>query len=91
MSTIDACSEDLYSRNSLPSLITVVIPIEASLDNIGAGYIVHNYFSNSRTKHSIDVKFHMIRDWIAKKGLELFHIESNENSSRHPRQGAGST
>jgi hypothetical protein len=73
MSTIDACREGLYSRNLLPGLITVVIPIKASLDNIGAGYIVQNYFSNSRTKH-IDEKFHMIRDWIAKKDFELFHI-----------------
>jgi hypothetical protein len=63
-------------------LITVVTPIEASLDNIGAGYIVQNYFSKSRTKH-IDVKFHMIRDWIAKnEGLRAVpHIESNENSA----------
>jgi hypothetical protein len=56
------------------------LPIKASLDNIGAGYIVQNYVSNSRTKH-IDVKFHMIRDWIVKKDFELFHIESNENSA----------
>ena len=56
------------------------LPIEASLDNIGAGYIVQNYVSNSRTK-DIDVKFHMIRDWIAKKDFELFHIESNEKSA----------
>jgi hypothetical protein len=80
LSTIDACSESSCSRNSLPGLITVIIPIETSLDNIGAGYIVQNYFSNSRTTH-FDVKFHMIRDWIAKKGFELFHIESNENSA----------
>jgi hypothetical protein len=64
----------------LPELITVAIPIKASLDNIGAGYIVQNYVSNSRTKH-IDVKYHMIRGWIAKKDSELFHIESNENSA----------
>jgi hypothetical protein len=80
MSTIDACREGLYFRNLLPGLITVVIPIKTSLDNIGAGYIVQNYVSNSKTKH-IDVKFHMIRDWIAKKDFELFHIESNENSA----------
>ena len=73
LSTIDACSESSCSRNSLPGLITVIIPIETSLDNIGAGYVVQNYFSNSRTTH-------MIRDGIAKKSFELFHIESNENS-----------
>jgi hypothetical protein len=75
MSTIDACNESSYPRNSLPGLITVVIPIEASLDNIGAGYVVQNCFSNSRTTH-IDVKSHMIRDGIAKKSFELFHIET---------------
>jgi hypothetical protein len=69
LSTIDACSESSCSRNSLPGLITVIIPIETSLDNIGAGYVVQNYFSNSRTTH-------MIRDGIAKKSFELFHIET---------------
>jgi hypothetical protein len=80
MSAIDACREGLYFRNLLPELITVVIPVKASLYNIGAGYIVQNYVSNSRTEH-IDVKYHMIRDWIAKEDFELFHIESNENST----------
>jgi hypothetical protein len=80
LSTIDACSESSCSRNSLPGLISVIVPIETSLDNIGAGYIVQNYFDNSGTTH-FDVKFHMIRDWIATKGFELFHIESSKNSA----------
>jgi hypothetical protein len=80
LSTIDACSERSCSRNSLPGLIYVIVPIETSLDNIGAGYIVQNYFNTSRTTH-FDVKFHMIRDWIATKGFKLSHIESNENSA----------
>jgi hypothetical protein len=39
---------------------------------------VQNYVNNSRTKH-IEVKHHMVRDWIAKKVFERFHIESNKN------------
>jgi hypothetical protein len=62
----------------LTELITVVLPIKASLDNIEAGCIAQNYVNNSRTKH-IDVKYHMVRDWIAKKIFELFYIESNKN------------
>ena len=73
------------------SFITVVLPIKASLDNIGAGCIAQNYVNNSRTKH-IDVKYHMVRDWIAKKIFELFYIESNKKlACRHLHQGAGST
>ena len=67
-----ACNESSCSENFLP--------IKASLDNIGAGCIVQNYVSNSRTKHT-DVKFHTNRDWIAKEDFKLFHIGSNENSS----------
>jgi hypothetical protein len=78
ISASDACREGLYFRNLLTELITVVLPIRASLDNIGAGCIAQNYVNNSRTKH-IDVKYHMVRDWIAKKIFELFYIESNKN------------
>jgi hypothetical protein len=70
----------------LAELITVVLPIKASLDNTEAGCIAQNYVNNSRTKH-IDVKYHMVRDWIAKKIFELFYIESNKNLAH---QGAGS-
>jgi hypothetical protein len=60
-------------------LITVILPIKAYLDNIGAGCIAqNNYVNNSRTKH-IDVKYFMVRDWISKKFFELFYIESNKN------------
>ena len=64
--------------NLLTELITVVLPIRVSLDNIGAGCIAQNYVNNSRTKH-IDVKYHMVRDWIAKKIFDMFYIESNKN------------
>ena len=78
ISASDACREGLYFRNLLTELITVILPIEASLDNIGAGCITQNYVNNSRIKH-IDVKSHMIRDWMSKKIFELFYIENNKN------------
>jgi hypothetical protein len=92
ISTFDACREGLYFRNLIPELITVALPIKASLDNIGAGYIVQNHVNNSsRTKH-IDVKYHMVRDWIVKKVFELFHIESNKNlADIFTKARAGST
>ncbi len=74
----DACREGLYFRNLLNELITVILPIGAHLDNIGAGCIAQNSVNNGRTKH-IDIKYHMIRDWIAKKVFELFYVESNKN------------
>jgi hypothetical protein len=56
ISASDACREGLYFRNLLTELITGVLPIRASLDNIGAGCIAQNYVNrNSRTNH-IDVK-----------------------------------
>jgi hypothetical protein len=70
ISAYDACREGLYFRNLLTEFITVVLPIRASLDNIEAGCIAQNYVNNSRTKH-IDVKYHTVRDWIAKKTFEL--------------------
>jgi hypothetical protein len=35
--------------------------------------------STTRETKNIDVKYHMVRDWIAKKIFELFYIESNKN------------
>jgi hypothetical protein len=92
ISASDACRESLlYFRNLFTEVITVVLPIKASLDNIGAGCIAQNYVNNSRTLH-IDVKYHMVRDWIVKKIFELFYIESNKNlACRHFHQGAVST
>jgi hypothetical protein len=78
ISASDACREGLYFRNLLTELITVVLPIKASVDNIGAGCTAQYYVNNSRTNH-IDVKYHMVRDWIAKKIFELFYIENNKN------------
>jgi hypothetical protein len=78
ISASDGCREGLYFRNLVNELITVVLPIGAYLDNIGAGCIAQNVVNNGRTKH-IDVKYHMIRDWVAKKVFELFYVESNRN------------
>ena len=78
ISASEACKEGLYFRNLLSELITVNLPIKVWVDNIGAGCIAQNVVNNSRTKH-IDVRFHMIRDWIAKGVFELFYIQSNKN------------
>jgi hypothetical protein len=78
ISASDACRKGLYFRNLLSKATTVILPIEASLVNIGADCITQNYVNNSRIKH-IDAKSHMIRDWTSKKIFELFYIENNEN------------
>ena len=52
ISASDACREGLYFRNLLTELITVVLPIKASLDNIGAGCIAQNYVNNSRSNQA---------------------------------------
>ena len=78
ISASEACKEGLYFRNLLNELITVNLPIKVWVDNIGAGCIAQNVVNNARTKH-IDIRYHMIRDWIAKGIFELFYIESNKN------------
>jgi hypothetical protein len=78
ISASDGCREGLYFRNLLTELLTVILPMTALVDNIGAGCIAQNVVNNSRTKH-IDVKYHMIRDWIAKKVIDLSWVASNDN------------
>jgi hypothetical protein len=81
----------LYFRNLLTELITVVLPIRACLDNIGAGCIAQNYVNNSRTKH-IDVKYHMLGSRLDRQEdlRAVLHREQQEPYG-HPHQGAGST
>ena len=74
----EACKEGLYFRNLINELKPVQLPIHLHVDNLGAGFIAQNSVNNSRTKH-IDIKWHMIRDWIAKKVFELFYIKSCDN------------
>jgi hypothetical protein len=78
ISTSEACKEGLYFRNLLHELLPVIIPIKTLIDNIGAGCIAQNSVNNARTKH-IDIRYHMIRDWIFKGIFELFYIASNKN------------
>ncbi len=78
ISASDGCREGLYFNNLLSELLTVILPMVALVDNIGAGCIAQNVVNNSRTKH-IDVKYHMIRDWIAKKVIDLTWVASNQN------------
>ena len=74
----EACKEGLYFRNLINELKPVQLPIHLHVDNLGAGFIAQNSVNNNRTKH-IDIKWHMIRDWIAKKVFELFYIKSCDN------------
>ena len=71
----EACKEGLYFRNLISELRPVQLPIKLNVDNLGAGFIAQNSVNNSRTKH-IDIRWHMIRDWVSKKVFELFYIKS---------------
>eukprot|EP00959_Pyramimonas_sp_CCMP1952_P276141 5772306-Pyramimonas_sp.AAC.1 len=44
-------------------------PVKTYIDNIGAGFIAQNDVNNSKTKH-IDIRYHLVRDWIAKGTIE---------------------
>ena len=76
----EAVKEGLYFVNLIDEIIHVNLPVKTYVDNIGAGFIAQNDVNNSRTKH-IDIRHHMVRDWIAKGTIELFHVDSKDNRS----------
>ena len=76
----EAVKEGLYFVNLIDEIIHVNLPVKTYVDNIGAGFIAQNDVNNSRTKH-IDIRNHMVRDWIAKGTIELFYVDSKDNRS----------
>ena len=75
----EAVKEGLYFVNLINEIIPVKTPVEtAYIDNIGAGFIAQNDVNNSKTKH-IDIRYHLVRDWIAKGTIELYHVDSKDN------------
>ena len=74
----EAVKEGLYFVNLISELTTVNLPVKTYIDNIGAGFIAQNDVNNARTKH-IDVRYHLIRDWVAKGTVELFSIGTKDN------------
>jgi hypothetical protein len=74
----EACKEGLYFRNLIDEIAPINLPIHVGVDNLGAGFIAQNSVNNARTKH-IDIRYHMIRDWISKGIFELFHVRSADN------------
>ena len=74
----EAVKEGLYFVNLISELTTVNLPVKTFIDNIGAGFIAQNDVNNARTKH-IDIRYHLIRDWVAKGTVELFSIPTKDN------------
>ena len=74
----EAVKEGLYFVNLINEIIPVKTPVKTYIDNIGAGFIAQNDVNNSKTKH-IDIRYHLVRDWIAKGTIELFHVDSKDN------------
>ena len=75
----EAVKEGLYFVNLINEIIPVKTPVETTyIDNIGAGFIAQNDVNNSKTKH-IDIRYHLVRDWIAKGTIELYHVDSKDN------------
>ena len=74
----ESCKDGLYFRNLISEIRPVELPINVGVDNLGAGFMAQNAVNNGRTKH-IDIKYHIIRDWITNGVFELFHVPSNLN------------
>jgi hypothetical protein len=78
MALSDATRETLYVVNLLSEFFPIDKPVPIRVDNKGAGFIAENNINNKMTKH-IDVRYHFVRYYIAKKLIELFHVPTAEN------------
>lgn len=74
----EAAKEGLHVYNLVNEILEVQTPMQVHLDNVGAMYVAQNSVNNSRTKH-IDIRYHMVRDWVAKGFFKLMHVPSVDN------------
>jgi len=78
MALSDCTRETLYVINILKEFFNVQLPVKILCDNIGAGCMAENEINNQRTKH-IDIRYHMVRQHIANKTVDLQHVPTKEN------------
>ena len=83
----EAVKEGLYFVNLIDEIIPVNLPVKTYIYNIGAGFIAQmNDVNNSKTKH-IDIRYHLVRDWIAKGTTRVVSRGLQGQSRRHLHQG----
>ena len=78
MAITDATKEALYVYNLMSEFHQVATPILLHCDNQGAAYLSTNTVNNQRSKH-IDIRYHFIRDWIAKGIVSINYVNTSDN------------
>eukprot|EP00241_Pyramimonas_parkeae_P008205 CAMPEP_0114270248 /NCGR_PEP_ID=MMETSP0058-20121206/27125_1 /TAXON_ID=36894 /ORGANISM="Pyramimonas parkeae, CCMP726" /LENGTH=170 /DNA_ID=CAMNT_0001388949 /DNA_START=1089 /DNA_END=1599 /DNA_ORIENTATION=+ len=74
----DACKDGLSLYYFLGEFVQVLTPITIYMDNQGAMFMASNLVTNKRSKH-IDLRYHMIRDYINKGIFRLEYISTDKN------------
>ena len=81
MAVSEIATEILFIRSMLEFLgVTVELPIEVNVDNIGAIYLSKSATSSNRTRH-IDTRYHFVREYIENGILKIVFVKSEDNDA----------
>jgi hypothetical protein len=78
----ECVQEALFTQNLVVELTGIRNPAIIYEDNLGAIFLVKNQQVSSRTKH-INIRHHFMRDWQAKKDLDVRFKRSEWELSRY--------
>lgn len=80
MTLAEATKETLHRLSKLKQYFQIQGPVCICCDNRGAKDIANNEVNNKRTKH-IDVRYHMVRDYINKGNVHIHWIKTKQNKA----------
>ena len=80
MALAEGVKAGLYLLNLLHTIVDVELPIQLQVDNKAALAFSESEGCNARTKH-VDIRYHFVRDYIAKGWFIISHLSSAKNLS----------
>ena len=80
MALAEGVKAGLYLLNLLHTIAEIELPIQLQVDNQAALAFSESEGCNARTKH-VDIRYHFVRDYIAKGWFTISHIASQANLS----------
>ena len=78
MAMSDASKQLMWIRSLITELGYNLAPILVNGDNQGSIFMAQNPITEKRSKH-IDIKYHVIREYIKEGHIKLYYIPSDEN------------
>jgi len=78
MAMSDASKQLKWIRSMFFELGYNLAPIPVNGDNQGSIFMAQNPITEKRSKH-IDIKYHVIREYVKEGHIEIFYIPSDEN------------